>query len=125
EPVAIVCAATRYLAEDAIEYIRVSYEPLPAVVDPIAAAAANAPVLHPAVGSNVVSYREFQHGNTPNAFAQAKRRSEITITYPRNSITPMEGYAVVAEYLPDGGYDVISNFQGPFSLHPVMARALR
>ena len=38
----------------------------------------------------------------------------------------MEGYAVVAEHLPDsGGYDVISNFQGPFSLHPVMARALR
>ena len=38
----------------------------------------------------------------------------------------MEGYAVVAEHLPDsGGYDVVSNFQGPFSLHPVMARALR
>ena len=56
---------------------------------------------------------------------EAKRHSEITITYPRNSITPMEGYAVVAEHLPDsGGYDVMSNFQGPFSLHPVMARAL-
>src|SRR5712691_217981 len=126
EPVAIVCAATRYLAEDALEHIRVDYRPLPAVVDPIAATAADAPVLHPAVGSNVVSYREFGHGDTSKAFAQAKRRSEITITYPRNSITPMEGYAVIAEHLPDsGGYDVISNFQGPFSLHPVMARALR
>jgi 2-furoyl-CoA dehydrogenase large subunit len=126
EPVAIVCAATRYLAEDALEHIRVDYRPLPAVVDPIAATAADAPVLHPAVGSNVVSYREFRHGDTSKAFTEAKRRSEITITYPRNSITPMEGYAVVAEHLPDsGGYDVISNFQGPFSLHPVMARALR
>ena len=55
-----------------------------------------------------------------------KRKSDITIRYPRNSITPIEGYAIVAEHLPDtGGYDVISNFQGPFSLHPVMARALR
>jgi 2-furoyl-CoA dehydrogenase large subunit len=126
EPVAIVCAATRYLAEDALEEIHVDYRPLPAVVDPIAATAAGAPILHPAIGSNVVSYREFRHGDTPRAFAEAKRRSEITITYPRNSITPMEGYAVIAEHLPDsGGYDVISNFQGPFSLHPVMARALR
>jgi 2-furoyl-CoA dehydrogenase large subunit len=38
----------------------------------------------------------------------------------------MEGYAIVAEHLPDSGcYDLLSNFQGPFSLHPVMARALR
>ncbi len=126
EPVAIVCASDRYLAEDALDHIRVEYRPLPAVVDPIAAAASDAPILHPAVGSNVVSYREFRHGETDKAFAEAKRRSEIVITYPRNSITPIEGYAVVAEHLLDsGGYDVISNFQGPFSLHPVMARALR
>ena len=126
EPVAVVCGTSRYLAEDALDHIRVEYRALPAVVDPIAATAADAPVLHPAVGCNVVSYREFRHGDTANVFARAQRHSEITIRYPRNSITPMEGYAVVAEHLPDsGGYDVISNFQGPFSLHPVMARALR
>jgi 2-furoyl-CoA dehydrogenase large subunit len=126
EPVAVVCADNRYLAEDALEDIRVTYKPLPAIVDPVEAAASDAPVLHPAVGSNVVSHRVFRHGETEKAFAEAKRRSEITITYPRNSITPMEGYAVVAEHFPDtGGYDVLSNFQGPFSLQPVMARALR
>src|SRR5262245_14505496 len=126
EPVAVVCAATRYFAEDAPEDIHVDYRPLPAVIDPIEATAAAAPILHPAVGSNILSYREFRHGNASREFAEAKRRSTITITYPRNSITPMEGYAVIAEHLPDsGGYDVISNFQGPFSLHPVMARALR
>ena len=32
--------------------------------------------------------------------------------------------AIVAEYLGEDGYDFLSNFQGPFSLHPVMARAL-
>jgi 2-furoyl-CoA dehydrogenase large subunit len=126
EPVAIVCAANRYLAEDALEHIRVEYRPLPAVVDPLAALAPDAPVLHPAVGSNLISRRVFTHGDPATAFANAPRHSEITIRYPRNSITPLEGYAVVAEYLADsGGYDVLSNFQGPFSLHPVMARALR
>ncbi|HKW55667.1 MAG TPA: molybdopterin cofactor-binding domain-containing protein, partial [Stellaceae bacterium] len=40
--------------------------------------------------------------------------------------TPIEGYVVVADYNPaDGIYDVLANFQGPFSLHPVMARALK
>ena len=33
---------------------------------------------------------------------------------------------VVAEYRPtEASYDVLANFQGPFSTHPVMARALR
>ena len=77
EPVAVVCAATRYLAEDALDHIRVEYRPLPAVVDPVMAAGADAPVLHPDVGSNVVSYREFRHGNTDKSFALAKRQSEI------------------------------------------------
>jgi 2-furoyl-CoA dehydrogenase large subunit len=126
EPVAVVCATDRYRAEDALEHIRVEYRALPAVVDPVQAAEPDAPVLHPAVGKNVVSRREYKHGDPDRAFANAARVSELTITYPRNSITPIEGYALVAEYLPEtGGYDVISNFQGPFSLHPVMARALR
>ena len=38
----------------------------------------------------------------------------------------MECYVVVAEYRPhDKSYDVLANFQGPFSTHPVMAKALR
>jgi 2-furoyl-CoA dehydrogenase large subunit len=38
----------------------------------------------------------------------------------------MECFVVVAEYrAADQTYDVLSNFQGPFSAHPVMARALK
>ena len=38
----------------------------------------------------------------------------------------MECYVVVAEHRSaDDSYDVLANFQGPFSTHPVMARALR
>lgn len=125
EPVAVVCAADRYRAEDALDFIRVEYEPLPASVDPVAAASDDATVLHPAVGSNVVSRRVFTHGKVDDAFEQAQRTAEMTIRYPRNSITPMETYAVVAEYLSDeDSYDVLSNFQGPFSVHTVMAIAL-
>ena len=38
----------------------------------------------------------------------------------------MECYVVVAQHRPsDNSYDVLANFQGPFSAHPVMAKALR
>ncbi len=126
EPVAVVMAENRYLAEDGLEAIKVEYRKLPAVVDPEEAADAAAPILHDAVGSNVVNDRHFRYGDPESAFAAAARTVKIKIRYPRNSGTPIECYVVVAEYLAgDEGYDVLSNFQGPFALHPVMARALK
>jgi 2-furoyl-CoA dehydrogenase large subunit len=126
EPVVLVVADTRYLAEDAADLVRVVYEPLEAVVDPQAARAEGAPLLHPQAKSNEISVRKFAYGDTASAFARADARVALTCDYPRNSFTPMECYVVVAEYRPsDDSYDVLANFQGPFSTHPVMARALR
>ena len=126
EPVAVVIAESRYLAEDALDAIRVDYRALPAVVDIAQAVSADAPVLHPLVGSNVVSDRSFAYGDAPTAFAHAPHRVSLTVHYPRNSCTPIECGVVVAEHLSgDEGYDVLSNFMGPFSLHAVMALALQ
>jgi 2-furoyl-CoA dehydrogenase large subunit len=126
EPVALVLAENRYLAEDAAERIAVEYEPLPAVVDARAALAPGAPLVHEEAGTNELSVRRFVYGDPDGAFAAADRRVAIDIRYPRNSFTPMECFVVVADYAPaDDSYDTIANFQGPFSLHPVMARALR
>ena len=126
EPVAVVVASDRYRAEDALDLIEVGYRQLPAVVDPLAAAAPGAPLLHPAANSNVIGERIFRYGDPESALAAAAHRIRVDIRYPRNSCTPIETYGIVAEYDPsEGGYDVLANFQGPFSLHPVMARALK
>ena len=126
EPVAVVVAESRYLAEDALELLEADYESLPPVVDIRAAIAEGAPVLHEKVGSNVVSDRSFRYGDPEQAFALAPHRIELTVEYPRNSCTPIECAVVVAEFLSDQeGYDVQSNFMGPFSLHTVMAMALK
>jgi 2-furoyl-CoA dehydrogenase large subunit len=125
EPVAIVVAEDRYIAEDALELIDVEYEPLDAVIDTEAATSQSAPVLHEAVGSNVVSDRSFNYGDPDSAFSQAHRRVQLKVHYPRNSCTPIETYVVVAEYGSENDYDVLSNFMGPFSLHAVMALALK
>ena len=126
EPLAVVVAEDRYLAEDALEHIVVDYDPLPAVADVPSAIAADAPILHEAAGSNVVSDRAFSYGDPDAAFASAPHRVSLKIRYPRNSCTPIECSVVVAEHLAGGeGYDVLANFMGPFSLHAVMALALK
>ncbi|CAM5195498.1 2-furoyl-CoA dehydrogenase large subunit OS=Castellaniella defragrans OX=75697 GN=HNR28_002062 PE=4 SV=1 [Castellaniella denitrificans] len=126
EPVAVVIAESRYVAEDALDLVRVEYRVLDAVVDPERALMEGAPVLHAAVGTNSVNDRRFCYGDPDAAFVAADRTVSVKVHYPRNSCTPIECFAVVAEYLPgEDGYDVLSNFQGPFALHPVMARALK
>ncbi len=125
EPVAVVVAQDRYIAEDALDLIRIDYEVLPAVVDIETAVAEGAVILHEAVGSNVVSERHFNYGE-PDAHFMDSQRIGTTVQYPRNSCSPIECGVVIAEYLgEDEGYDALSNFMGPFSLHAVMALALK
>jgi 2-furoyl-CoA dehydrogenase large subunit len=126
EPVALVVAESRYIAEDAAELVDIEYAPLEAVIDPLGACEPDAPLLHPAAKTNEVHVREFSYGDTKSAFARADHRIAITATFPRQSFTPIECFVVVAQHNPArGSYDVLANFQGPFSMHPVMARALR
>ena len=126
EPVAIVVAEDRYRAEDALALIDVRYEPLQAIVDPEAALGSDAPVLHEAVGSNLVSERSFRYGEPEAAFEAAAHMVATTVRYPRNSCTPIECLGLIAAYDPgEDIYDVLSHFQGPLTLHPVMARALK
>jgi 2-furoyl-CoA dehydrogenase large subunit len=126
EPVAVVVATSRYIAEDALDLIELDYEPLPVVMETVAALAANAQVLHEGLRSNVASDRSFRYGDPERALAEAAHRIVVNVRYPRNSCTPIETYGVVAEYDPNAdAYDILANFQGPFSLHSVMARALK
>ncbi len=126
EPVAVVVATSRYLAEDALDLIEVDYEPLTAVVDVFAALDPAQPVLHDGLRSNLASDRSFRYGDPEGSFATASRRVSVTIRYPRNSCTPLQTYGLVAEYsVAEDAYDVLANFMGPFSLHAVMARALK
>ncbi len=54
EPVAFVVAASRYLAEDALELVEIDWDLLPVVADARRASEPGVPVLHPAAGGNVV-----------------------------------------------------------------------
>ena len=126
EPVAVVVASDRYKAEDAVDLIDVRYAVRPAAVDPLSSIAPLAPLLHDGFPGNIASDRHFRYGDPEAAFAGAVHRVSIDIRYPRNSCTPIETYGVVAAYSPsDDAFDILANFQGPFSIHAVISRALK
>ncbi len=116
EPLVVVVARDRYLAEDALELIEVEYEPLDHVLDPVAAAETDA----------CVHDRSFHYGDVDEALARADLVVRERFTFPRWSCTPVECYAVVADWHEaSGSLTAWANFQGPFTLHTVAAAALR
>ena len=126
EPVAVVVAKNRYLAEDALEKIEVEYEPLPAVVDIEESLSPDSPVLHEEVGSNIANHRRFSYGDPEKAFREAELVVKHKFTFPKYSATPVETYGVIASYQSsDDSMTIWSNFHGPFTLQSVMAAALK
>jgi 2-furoyl-CoA dehydrogenase large subunit len=115
EPLAVVVARDRYLAEDAAELVAVDYEPLEPVLDPVAAAD----------GESCVHDRSFHYGDVDEALEEADLVVRETFRFPRFSCTPVECYGVTARW--DQSTRTLTawaNFQGPFTLHSVAAAAL-
>jgi 2-furoyl-CoA dehydrogenase large subunit len=126
EPVVVVVAESRYIAEDALELVSVKYAPRAAVVGPEAALLPDAPILHDELGSNIVHQRTFCYGEPDAQFAAAAKVVSYKVDYPRVNSTPIETYGVIADFdCSDGSYTVWSNFQGPYALHPIACDALR
>ncbi|MEK7445199.1 MAG: molybdopterin cofactor-binding domain-containing protein, partial [candidate division NC10 bacterium] len=125
EPVAVVVARDRYVAEDAADLVQVTYEPLPAVVDPERALEPDAPVLHEAVGSNLANNRRLVYGDPDRAFRDADVVIRERFRFPKYGSTPIETYGVIARWdALEGVCTVWSNFMGPFIMHPLTARVL-
>jgi 2-furoyl-CoA dehydrogenase large subunit len=125
EPVAVVVAEDRYLAEDAAERVEVEYEPLPGVAQLEDATSPGAPLLFEEAASNVAQERSFEYGEPDAAFARAARVFRHDYRYPRSIATPVETYGVVACYeAHPERYTLWANFQGPFVLQPLMAASL-
>src|SRR6266852_3973320 len=98
EPVAVVIAEDVYRAWDALDLIRVEYEPLPAVVDVEAALAPGAPILHEEIGSNVVAEWRQRVGDVDEALRTAPVTVRARIRLARGGAHPLEPRALVAQW---------------------------
>jgi carbon-monoxide dehydrogenase large subunit len=100
EPIVMVVAEDRYLAEDAAERIIVSYEPLPTVVG-VEAARAAAHLVHEDVPGNLAARMTQQNGDVDAALAAAPRTLVLDLAIERSASTPLEGRGVLARWDPE------------------------
>ena len=124
EPVCVVVARDRYIAEDAAERVLVDYEPLPVAASVEAAMAEGAPVLHEALGTNVAGDRAFSYGDPDAAFARRRRTSCASTSATRAAGDAGRVLRRDRRLAGGGGVTAWANFQGPFTLHGVAAAAL-
>jgi carbon-monoxide dehydrogenase large subunit len=103
EPIAVVVAESRYIAEDALDLIDVSWEPLPVVMDPEEALSPDAPLIHEDFGENNYGHIEFKNGDVDRLFAEADHVCSARVHAGRFMAAPLETRGVVAEYNPVTG----------------------
>ncbi|MCB0906189.1 MAG: xanthine dehydrogenase family protein [Nocardioidaceae bacterium] len=102
EAIAMVVAENRYLAEDAVDRIRVEYDVLPAVVGLDAARRADHQV-HDDVPGNVGARLEQEVGDARAVIAAAPHRLELDLHIERSASMPLEGRGTAARWDPDTG----------------------
>lgn len=103
DQVAAVVAETEVIAAQARDLIRVEYEDLPAVFDPVEAMQPGAPLVHPELGdSNVCVRYKVRKGDVDSALAQADVVVESTYRTPAQEHAYLQPEAGIA-YLDDEG----------------------
>ena len=127
EPVAIVVAQSRYVAEDAAAQVEVDYEVLPAVSDCREAAKPGAPAVRRELGgSNVITSYKVSYGDVVGAFAAAKHVFREEFWQHRGAGHPIEGRGLVAEVRgADDGITVWASTQKAHDLFQTLMSLIR
>jgi carbon-monoxide dehydrogenase large subunit len=127
QPVVSVVATSRHVAEDALELIDIEYEPLPHVVDVLAALEPGAPVLHPSVlDSNLLAANSDGSGDPEARMREADVVVEGRFRINRVTALPMETRAIVAEWRPGAReLTVHISSQVPHLIRKQLAESLR
>ncbi|HVB82366.1 MAG TPA: xanthine dehydrogenase family protein molybdopterin-binding subunit [Candidatus Binataceae bacterium] len=121
EPVAVVIAASRPLAEDAVDAVTIDFKPLAAVVDCRDALSPDAPRAHLRLPHNCIAEFGFAYGDTDSAFAAARYKVKGRYAVHRGGSHSMEGRGVLA--VPDrlsGKLHVWSSTQTPQALKQML-----
>jgi carbon-monoxide dehydrogenase large subunit len=126
EPLAVVVAESRYLAEDAAELVAVEYEPLPAVVGLERALQPRAPLVHDDQGApdNLAGRFTQQFGDVEAAFARAHLVVRQQFTIGKCAGIPIECRGLVAAASPLGALTVWDATQTPHMIRDILAELL-
>ncbi len=125
EPVAVVIADSRYLAEDGVESVEVSYDPLRPVVDPERALEPGSSRVHDELQSNVVLEYHFATKGIEEVFNKAEYVFTERLRTHRIAACPMEPRAYLANYTKaDGELTLWSTTANPHGLRGRIAEVM-
>jgi aerobic carbon-monoxide dehydrogenase large subunit len=116
DPVAVVVAESRYVAEDGCDLVEVEYDELPPVASAAVALDSGSPALFANLGNNIVGrHKRTEFGDVAGTFAGADRVAEFRIDVHRHQNVPMEGRGCVAS--PDADSGVLTVYAATQSVH--------
>ena len=133
DPVAAVAAESMDAARDALEAVRVDYEPLEPVTDLAAASGGEGPLVHedwekaglgPGGEGNVIGRYEASIGDARAAMRKADRVFEHVFRTPYAHSGYIEPHACAAEPGADGKVTIWTTTQAPFVIREQVAAAL-
>lgn len=140
EPVVAIAAETPEIAEAACDLVKVEYEPLPVINNPMEGMAKDAvlihpelhtykvvPIFHPQAHTNISHHHIIRKGDADAAFKYAEEHpDEYYITeheyhVPHVQHTPIENHIAVAQYEPDGKCTVWASCQSPYAVRQALS----
>ncbi len=124
EDVAAVAAVNEDVAQEALERIRVEYEILDPVFDPMEAIAPGAPLLHDDFPQNINIHVPINVGDVEKGFAQSYYVREDTFTAAEDSYFQAEPYAVVARFDMNDNLEIWMPNAGPHMKAKPLSNAL-
>jgi carbon-monoxide dehydrogenase large subunit len=125
EPIVMVVAESRYIAEDAVADIWVDIEPLPAVVGLEQALSDQAPLIHEDLPSNLAAHVIQEKGSYEAIVDQADLVVKRRLLYDRGTAAAMENRGIVANWeVKSGQLTIWDTTQAPIFIRNGLAGML-
>lgn len=134
EAVVAVAAETPEIAQAACDAVKVEYEPLPVITNPMDGMKKDsilihpemhtykvAPIFHPQAHTNISHHHVVRKGDVEKGFAESDYVTEHTYHIPHVQHTPIENHVAVAQYEPDGKCTVWCSCQSPYTVRQALS----
>lgn len=122
EGVAAVAAIDEGTAEEALQLIKVEYEPLPPVFDPLEAIKDGAPLIHELHKNNISIRITKSHGDVEKGFRESEYIREDTFRTAPQGQAALELHGCISQWELDGSLTHWSSHQAPFGLQRGLAK---
>jgi 4-hydroxybenzoyl-CoA reductase alpha subunit len=124
DAVAAIAAIDEETAEEALDLIRVEYDELPAVVDPLAAMREDTPLIHDHAPRNISFKTDLSYGDVDQAFRECDyaREDRFETTPIRHGF--LEPHAALAVWDHSGRVSFWGSKQSPYFTYRNLAKAL-